>query len=112
MILKEKYKIVEFRNSYSKNDSDKMKQVKIKCRECDCRFLTFGIKKKIRRYKTLIHTFTKRIEDKTNNSTDKNSNNDNNNNNNNNNNNDNNNKNDNNNNNDKNRKTKIYLSKC
>ena len=61
----------------------KMKQVKIKCRECDCWFLTFGIKKKIRGYKTLIHTFTKRIEHKTKNSNNKNNNNNNSNNNNN-----------------------------
>ena len=82
MILKEKYKIVEFRNRYSINDRDKMKQVKIKCRECDCWFLTFVIKKKIRGYKTLIHTFTKRIEHKTKNSNNKNNNNNSNNNNN------------------------------
>ena len=40
----------------------------IKCRECDCSSLTCGIKKKkgkIKEHKT-IHTFTKRIEDKTN----------------------------------------------
>ena len=43
----------------------KMKKAKIKCRECDCWFLTCGIKKKIKGYKTLIHTFTKRIDDKT-----------------------------------------------
>ena len=36
----------------------------MKCRECDCWALTFGIKKRIKGYKTLIHTFTKRIEDK------------------------------------------------
>ena len=62
----------------------KLKQVKIKCRECACWFLTFGIKIKIRGHKTLIHTFTKRIEDKTNNSNNKNDNNNDNNNNNNN----------------------------
>ena len=45
----------------------KMKQTKIKCGECDCWSLTYGIKKKIRRHKILIHTFTKRIEDKTDN---------------------------------------------
>ena len=42
----------------------KMKQAKIKCRECDCRSLPCGIKKKIRGYKT-IHTLTKRIKDRT-----------------------------------------------
>ena len=43
-----------------------MKQAK--CRECDCWSLTYTIKKKIkiRGYKTLLHTFTKMIEDKTN----------------------------------------------
>ena len=44
-----------------------MKEAKIKCRECDCWSLTWGIKKKIGGYKTLIHTFTKRIEEKANN---------------------------------------------
>ena len=39
----------------------KMKQAKIRCRECDI------LEKKIRGYKT-IHTFTKRIEGKTNDS--------------------------------------------
>ena len=42
----------------------KMKQAKIKCRECDCWSLTCGIKKKRRGYKTLIHTFTKRLKTK------------------------------------------------
>ena len=45
----------------------KMKYAKIKCRECDCWALTCGIKKKVREYKTLIHTTAKRMEDKTNN---------------------------------------------
>ena len=44
----------------------KMKQAKIKCRECNCWSLTSDIKKKIRGYNTLIHTFTKRMEGKTN----------------------------------------------
>ena len=44
----------------------KMKQAKIKCRECNCWSLTCDIKKKRRGYKTLIHTFTNRIEGKTN----------------------------------------------
>ena len=47
----------------------KIKQAKVKYRECDCWSLTYGIKIKIKKekrvYKT-IHTFTKRIEDKTN----------------------------------------------
>ena len=41
----------------------KMKSAKIKCRECDCWSLTWGIKKKIRGYKT-IDTLTKRIKDR------------------------------------------------
>ena len=44
----------------------KMKQARIKCRECCCWSLTYGIKRKIRGDKTLIHTFIKRIEGKTN----------------------------------------------
>ena len=44
----------------------KMKQAKIKCRECNCWSLTSDIKKKIRGYNTLIHTFTKGMEGKTN----------------------------------------------
>ena len=42
----------------------KMKQVAVKCRECDCWSLICDIKKKIRGYKTLIHTFTKRLKTK------------------------------------------------
>ena len=44
----------------------KIKLAKIKGRECDRWFLTCGIRKKTRGYKTLIHTFTKRIENKRN----------------------------------------------
>ena len=44
----------------------KMKQAKIKCRECNCWLLTCDIIKKRRGYKTLIHTLTNRIEGKTN----------------------------------------------
>ena len=48
----------------------RMKQAKIKCRECDCWSLTCGMKNKKKGekkgYKT-IHTFTKRTEHKTNN---------------------------------------------
>ena len=36
----------------------------MKCRKYDCLSLTFVIKKRISGYKTLIHKFTKRIEDK------------------------------------------------
>ena len=50
----------------------------------DCWSLTCSIKKKIRWYKTLIHTFTKKIENKTNNFNNNNNINNNNNNNNNN----------------------------
>ena len=52
----------------------KMKQARIKCRECYCWSLTYGIKRRIRGYKTLIHTFIKRIEDKTNQNDNKNNN--------------------------------------
>ena len=53
-----------------------MKQPKIKCRECDCSSLTCGIKKKckIRGYKA-THTFTKRVENKTNDNNNNNNNN-------------------------------------
>ena len=61
----------------------KMKQARIKCRECNCWSLTCGIKKKnknkkttknkIRGYKT-IHTFTKKIEEKANDNNKKNNN--------------------------------------
>ena len=60
---------------------------------CDCWSLTCGIKKKIKGYKTLIHTFTKKIEDKRNDDNNNNNNNINNSNNNNNNNDNNNNNN-------------------
>ena len=56
----------------------KMKKAKINCRECGCSSLNSVAKKKIRGYKTLIHTFTKRTEDykshnNTNNNNNKNS---------------------------------------
>ena len=53
----------------------KMKKAKINCRECGCSSLNSVAKKKIRGYKTLIHTFTKRTEDyKNHNNTNNNSN--------------------------------------
>ena len=56
----------------------KMKKTKINCRECGCSSLNSVAKKKVRGYKTLIHTFTKRTEDyknhnNTNNNNNKNS---------------------------------------
>ena len=47
----------------------------MKCRERDCWSLNCSIKKKIGGYKTLIHTFTKRIEEKANNNNNNNNNN-------------------------------------
>ena len=46
----------------------------MKCRERDCWSLNYSIKKKIGGYKTLIHTFTKRIEEKANNNNNNNNN--------------------------------------
>ena len=43
--------------------------IDFKCSERDCLSSTCGIKKKIRGFKTLIHTFTKRLEYKTVNTT-------------------------------------------
>ena len=56
----------------------KTKKAKINCRECGCSSLNSVAKKKVRGYKTLIHTFTKRTEDyknhnNTNNNNNKNS---------------------------------------
>ena len=39
-----------------------MKKAKINCRECGCSSLNSVAKKKIRGYKTLIHTFTKGLK--------------------------------------------------
>ena len=43
-----------------------MREVKIRCRKCDCCSLPCSIGKKIREYEAFTRTFTKRIRDRTN----------------------------------------------
>ena len=44
----------------------KMRQAKITCSKCDFWSLPYGIRKKLRGYETITHTFAKRIGDKPN----------------------------------------------